>query len=299
MAKPLTEKYRPRSLDEVTGNREVLACLKTFKMADLPNMLFYGPPGTGKTTAIRAMLADHPPRNVLEMNASDDRGIDVVREQIKVFAQSRTDLVKVVVLDEADSMSRDAQNALRRVMEDYENTRFCLICNFSKKIIDPIVSRCAKFRFSPVNEESRIREVCLKEGIAFDDEGVSILNEHSDGDMRKVMNDIQGISSSYPAINRESVLEFFGLCDSKTFRSIFECLMDSSLESCQDRISREGLDCGELINGIVDLVVGSEMKNKLKICKDLADIEQRLAAGCSESVQMNAIISTFILNRRD
>lgn len=299
MSSPLTEKYRPKTLDEVTGNREVLECLKSFSISNLPNMLFYGPPGTGKTTTIRALLKGHPRQNVLELNASDDRGIDVVREKIKEFASTKSQLVKMVVLDEADSMSRDAQGALRRIMEDYPNTRFCLICNFSKKIIEPIISRCTKFRFCPVNEESRIEYVCLKEDIPYDQEGISLINKYSDGDMRKVMNDMQGMRGSYDMINKKNVLEFYGLCDEKTFEDIFGTLCSAGFEQCKERISGIDIDCVGLINNVLNILMRSDIKNKMQICRELASIEVRLAEGCTDNVQMGAIIASFILNRNE
>lgn len=297
MGVPLTEKYRPKTLDEVTGNREVLECLKSLDISNLPNMLFYGPPGTGKTTAIRALLKDLPRQNVMELNASDHRGIDTVRGQIKEFASVRLHGPKVVVLDEADSMSKDAQGALRRVIEDFRSTRFCFICNYYKKIIDPIVSRCTRFRFSPVNETQRIKEVCMKENIRFEDEGIEALNRFSDGDMRKVMNDIQGISSSYEVVSEENVLEFFGMKDDQTFLDIFETLTRDDFEGCRSRLLKFDVDCTDLINKLSQLLGRSLMKNKMEILGQLADIEYKLAIGCTDLVQLNAVIAAFILNR--
>lgn len=297
MSLSLTEKYRPKTLDEIAGNDEVIECLKTLDLSNLPNMLFYGPPGTGKTTAIRAMLREHPRQNVLELNASDERGIDTVRERVKEFAATKSALLRVVVLDEADSMSRDAQNALRRIMEDYDNTRFCIICNYARKIIDPIASRCTKFRFCPVVGTARITEVCLREGIPYDDEGVGLIARYSDGDMRKVMNDIQGMQASYGAINKKNTLEFFGLCDSTAFLEIFGFLEKSSFEGCRERIEKEGVDCVGLINNITQTLIKSGLKNKMQICKELAEVERRLSAGCTDAVQMNAIIAAFLINR--
>lgn len=297
MSTPLTEKYRPKTLDEVTGNREVLECLKSLDISDLPNMLFYGPPGTGKTTAIRALLKDLPKQNVMELNASDHRGIDTVREKIKEFASIRLDGPKVVILDEADSMSRDAQGALRRVIEDFRSTRFCFICNYYKKIIDPIVSRCTKFRFSPVNEVQRIREVCLKEGIGFDEEGIEAINRFSDGDMRKVMNDIQGLASSYGKISEKNVLEFFGMKSDQVFQDIFQALTRDDFEGCQSKLSKSDVDCNDLINKLSRILVRSSMEGKMEILRQLADIEYKLAIGCTDRVQINAVIAAFILNR--
>lgn len=297
MALPFTEKYRPRTLEEVTGNKEALLCLKSLDINDLPNMLFYGPPGTGKTTTIRALLKDIPRQNILELNASDHRGIDTVREKIKEFASVKMNGPKIVILDEADSMSKDAQAALRRIMEDYKNTRFCIICNYYKKIIEPIVSRCSKFRFSPVNEMQRIKEVCLKEDIKYDESGIRVLNRFSDGDMRKVMNDIQGISSSYEILNEENALIFFGMKNDKIFQEIFFSLENDSFYECKNKIAEYGIDCLDLINKISVILEKSNMRNKMEIYKQLADVEYKLAMGCSDVVQINAVISIFILNR--
>lgn len=189
----LTEKYRPKILEELSGNTELVTCLKSLNSNELPNMLFYGPPGTGKTTTIRALTKDYPRQNVIELNASDQRGIDTVRELIKGFASSKSTGLKMVILDEADSMSKDAQGALRRVIEDFKGTRFCFICNYHRKIIDPIISRCSKFRFAPVDGRMRIKEVCLKENIPHDDSGIYCILKYSGGDLRKAMNDIQGV----------------------------------------------------------------------------------------------------------
>lgn len=292
-----TEKYRPKTLDEIRGNEEVMECLKSYDINDMPNMLFYGPPGTGKTTAIKALLRSLPHQNILELNASDHRGIDTVRNEIKEFASVMISGPKMVVLDEADSMSREAQGALRRIIEDFKNTRFCFICNYYKKIIEPIVSRCTRFRFSPVNEISRIKEICLKEQIQFDDEGLETLNRFSDGDMRKVMNDIQGIKGSYSILNKENILEFFGMASDDVFDQIFKSLMVDSFDDCRSMIVKAFVECNDLINKLSAKLIRSNVKNKMTILRQLADVEQRLAVGCTEKIQMNAIIAAFISNR--
>ncbi|ELA42317.1 uncharacterized protein VICG_00717 [Vittaforma corneae ATCC 50505] len=298
MSLPFTEKYRPKTLDEIRGNDEVIECLKSFNTEDLPNMLFYGPPGTGKTTAIKALTRELAHQNILELNASDHRGIDTVRTQIKEFAGIKLLGPKIIVLDEADSMSRDAQAAIRRIIETSKNTRFCFICNYYKKIIEPIVSRCTKFRFSPVNGSSRIKEVCLKEDIPFDDEGIEILNQFSDGDMRKVMNDIQGIKGSYGALSIENVLEFFGMKSDEVFVDIFDSLTKDDFKRCKEKIEKHDVDSTNLVTKISKLLVNSSLNKKMEILKLLGEVEQRLTVGCSEKIQTNAIIAAFILNRQ-
>ncbi|KAM0681516.1 Subunit of heteropentameric Replication factor C (RF-C) [Glugoides intestinalis] len=297
MPVPFTEKYRPKSLDELNGNKEVIECLKSLDINNLPNMLFYGPPGTGKTTAVMALLKDLPFQNILTLNASDQRGIDTVRNEIKEFALIKLKGPKVVILDEADSMSKEAQGALRRIIEDYKNTRFCFICNYYKKIIEPIVSRCTRFRFAPVNDMLRIKEICHREGIPFDEAGIATINRFSDGDMRKVMNDIQGMIGCYTSITKENVLEFFGMINNNIFDEIFKALLEENFDGCLLSINRSQVDCADLITNITNILVNTSLPNKMEILKQLADIEQKLTIGCSELVQLNALIGAFISKR--
>lgn len=294
---PFTEKYRPKDLDEVIGNKEVVECLKSFTLDNLPNMLFYGPPGTGKTTAIRALLKDLPPQNILELNASDHRGIDTVRTMIKEFSSVSLNGPKVVILDEADSMSKEAQGALRRIIEDFKNTRFCFICNYYKKIIDPIVSRCTKYRFSPVSGINRIQQVCLKENIKFTNEGLETIEAFSDGDMRKVMNDLDGMNNAYENLSKENVLDFFGMPKDDVFIDIFNTLLNDSFDECKSKIEKYEVECVELISKISPMLVNSDVKKKMEILKLLSEIEHRLALGCTNFIQINTFIGAFITHR--
>lgn len=294
---PFTEKYRPKNLDEVIGNQEVIECLKSFGIDNLPNMLFYGPPGTGKTTTIRAVLKDLPSQNILELNASDHRGIDTVRTLIKEFSTVQLNGPKFVILDEADSMSKDAQGALRRIIEDCKNTRFCFICNYYKKIIEPIVSRCTKYRFSPVSGVNRIKEVCLKESIRFTEEGLETIETFSDGDMRKVMNDIDGMKGAYDELSKNSVLDFYGMPKDDVFINIFNSLISDSFDECKLKIAKCEVECAELISKISPIVVNSTLKNKLSMLKLISEIEHRLAMGCSNIIQINSFIGAFIIYR--
>lgn len=294
---PFTEKYRPKVLEEVMGNEEVLECLKSYKIEDVPNMLFYGPPGTGKTTTIRALLRGLSRQNILELNASDQRGIDTVRTLIKEFSMVSLNGPKFVILDEADSMSKDAQGALRRIIEDCKTTRFCFICNYYKKIIDPIVSRCTRFRFSPVNDVSRIKEVCLKEKIRYTDEGLETIEVFSDGDMRKVMNDIQGMEGSYDELSKENVLDFYGMPRDDVFIDVFNSLKSDSFDQCRDKILKSELECTELICKISVILIKSNLNKKMQILTALSDIEHRLALGCTNAIQINSFIGAFILHR--
>ncbi|HEX69475.1 MAG TPA: replication factor C small subunit, partial [Candidatus Bathyarchaeota archaeon] len=194
-----TEKYRPRTLDEIVDQEEIVSRLKGFvKARNVPHCLFAGPPGTGKTTAALCMAHDLYGENfanyIMELNASDERGINVIRETVKTFA--RTIAIgevpfKIFILDEADNMTADAQQALRRTMERYTETcRFILIANYSGRIIEPIQSRCAPFRFTylpPEKIAERLRFIAEKENVELQDTGLKAILDISGGDMRKAI----------------------------------------------------------------------------------------------------------------
>ncbi|KAK4499620.1 hypothetical protein PRZ48_010138 [Zasmidium cellare] len=216
---PWVEKYRPKSLDDVTAQDHTVTVLRrTLQSANLPHMLFYGPPGTGKTSTVLALAKQlYGPElmktRVLELNASDERGISIVREKVKDFARMQLSNppsgpageeykkkypcppYKIIVLDEADSMTQDAQSALRRTMETYSKiTRFCLVCNYVTRIIDPLASRCSKFRFKSLDEGNaakRIEDIAKLEGVKLEDGVVDTLLRCSEGDLRKAITFLQ------------------------------------------------------------------------------------------------------------
>ncbi|KAG1855511.1 P-loop containing nucleoside triphosphate hydrolase protein [Suillus tomentosus] len=215
---PWVEKYRPKTIDDVSAQEHTIAVLrKTLVSTNLPHMLFYGPPGTGKTSTILALARqlfgpDNFRNRVLELNASDERGISIVREKIKSFARQtpRAQAVasdgnvypcppyKIIILDEADSMTQDAQGALRRIMETYARiTRFCLVCNYVTRIIEPLASRCSKFRFTPLDStstSSRLSHIASAEHIDVSSEVISTLIETSGGDLRRSITYLQSAS---------------------------------------------------------------------------------------------------------
>ena len=220
---PWIEKYRPTQLCDIVGNSDTIKRFGVFaEQGNLPNIIIAGPPGTGKTTSImclaRAMLADAFSNAVLELNASDDRGIDVVRSRIKTFSQQRATLPpgkhKIVILDEADSMTSGAQQAMRRIMEIYsKTTRFALACNDSEKIIEAIQSRCAVLRYSRLSDSdilSRLLEICERESVLKTDEGLEAIVFTAQGDMRQAINNLQSTFTGFGLVNSEYV---FKICD--------------------------------------------------------------------------------------
>ncbi|KAK1936075.1 replication factor C subunit 4 [Babesia divergens] len=217
------EKYRPSALSDVIGNPEITKRLEVIAdEGNMPNLLLCGPPGTGKTTSIlclaHQMLGDHFKNAVLELNASDDRGVDVVRETIKNFAKKSVVLPpnkqKIIILDEVDSMTEAAQQALRRIMEIYsKTTRFALACNQSTKIIEPIQSRCAVIRYGRLKDEmilKRLMDICKMESVQYTQDGMEALLFTADGDMRRAVNNLQNVSSGFNLVTKENV---FKVCD--------------------------------------------------------------------------------------
>lgn len=310
---PLCEKYRPQALSDIIGNEEVIYALKNMLInLELPNMLFYGPPGTGKTTAIRAVAHGIYGKDysscVLELNASDERGIDTVRDTIKSFANtvSFSTKIKLIILDEADSMSKDAQNAMRRIIEDFtNNARFCFIANYASRIIPAIQSRCAKFRFSPVKGsvmQERIKSICMKENIEFTEDGLDELANACNGDIRKMVNDIEGIVSCYGNICPENVYSMNGIVSKDVFMNLYQILKSSSFiearNACVDLKEKYSIDCESLVTNLAEIILESTDNNKMTKLKYLSDIQYRLSLGCSEMIQLNAFVGVFNVTKK-
>jgi replication factor C subunit 2/4 len=230
---PWVEKYRPEFLSDVVGNQEAVYRLAAIaRIGNLPNIILAGPPGIGKTSSVmclaREMLGENYKNAVMELNASDARGIDVVRNKIKLFAQQRVTLPagrhKLIILDEADSMTAAAQQALRRTMEIYSSsTRFALACNNSTKIIEPIQSRCAVLRFTRLTDAEvliRLQHVCAAESVSYELSGLEAIIFLAEGDMRNALNALQSTVSGFSHVNAENVFKVCFLLPSKLWITI-------------------------------------------------------------------------------
>ncbi|XP_005105320.1 replication factor C subunit 4 [Aplysia californica] len=320
---PWIEKYRPRSVEDVAYQDEVIAVLKKcIQGSDLPNLLFYGPPGTGKTSTIlaaaRQLFGPELFRNrVLELNASDERGISVVREKVKKFAQltaggSRSDgkpcpPFKIIILDEADSMTKDAQSALRRTMEkESKTTRFCLICNYVSRIIGPITSRCAKFRFKALATDiltSRLKAICEAEGVSIEDAAVDALLAASGGDMRRAIMYLQSASrlcGQDGTISQSMIFNIAGVVPEDSLDQLIStCSSDSyeELDKVVKNVIFEGYAASQILEQLFDKVVNMNTlsdQQKAIIFEKMAHTDKCLLDGADEYLQLMALFSTIM-----
>ena len=318
------EKYRPDNLEEVKGQQEIVDTVRKFiETRKLPHLLFYGPPGTGKTSTIIALAKEiygsiNYKNMILELNASDDRGIDVVRNQIKNFASTRqiftknnsinNDQFKLIILDEADAMTNIAQNSLRRVIEKFtKNCRFCILANYSHKLNPALISRCTRFRFTPIDISSikdRLNIVIIKENVNISSDAIDALLKLSNGDMRRALNVLQSCKA---ALGDDENIEI-------NVDMIYDCIgapYPQDIETCLDSILKDdwttayltlnkykiikGLALIDLITGFIEILNNYKLKLKtrLEILKGLSDIEYGISKGGNDKIQTSAIIGVI------
>lgn len=316
---PWIEKYRPKTLDDVIGQKHIVERLKGYlKEGNLPNMLLTGPAGVGKTSSSIALakhlFGQHYERNFLELNASDDRGIDVVRNTIKDFARTLPFEAnfKIIFLDESDSLTADAQQALRRTMEKYTRTcRFILSCNYSSRIIEPIQSRCVIFRFGPLEKSDvveRLKEVSKKEDVKIDSDAQDAIFYVSQGDMRKSINILQAAATNNSkGIKEHDVYAISARARPEEIKEIIFVAKSGKFKESRTLLYKLMYDYGmsgeDIINQIYrELVDYDESKldirSKIKLIEIVSDYNFRITQGANDRLQIEAMLAQFVLESK-
>ncbi|KAH6685355.1 replication factor C subunit 2 [Plectosphaerella plurivora] len=334
-AQPWVEKYRPKTLSDVTAQDHTVTVLqRTLQASNLPHMLFYGPPGTGKTSTVLALAKElYGPEliktRVLELNASDERGISIVREKVKDFARMQLTNptaeykkkwpcppFKIIILDEADSMTQDAQSALRRTMETYSKiTRFCLICNYVTRIIDPLASRCSKFRFKSLdqgNAKKRLEDIANNEGVELADGAVDALIKSSEGDLRKAITYLQsaarlvgaasaktegeGMDVDKQPITVKVIEDIAGVIPDQTIDGLLSAIRPRKSGDTYHNVAKvvedlvaDGWSAGQVLTQLYQAVVYDELITDLqknKIVLIFSEVDKRLVDGADEHLSI-------------
>ena len=306
------EKYRPKSLDEITAHEDIVFTIRQFiREKKLPHLLLYGPPGTGKTSIIlalaRELYSNSFTQMTLELNASDDRGIAVVREEIQAFASTIRSFAsgfKLVILDECDSMTKDAQFALRRIIEQYTKyTRFCLICNYSSKIIPALQSRCTKLRFEalkPKDIREKIHAIAQMENLNIDINGLKAICEVGCGDMRKTLNILQSAHlASQDLIDEKLVYSIVGQLLPRDVEKFCESLLAVSFKKALHLLIAHKKSHGLTLSDIVHAMIGFTSRlhlsssHRIDLLKDLCDVDRSLSCAANEYLKLLHFISVL------
>ena len=305
-----TEKYRPQKLEEVVNQTHVVSRLKAWvESKSIPNMLFAGSAGVGKTTVAlclaREIFGKEWRENFLELNASDERGIDVVRGRIKDFAMIRPigHDFKIIFLDEADALTPEAQQALRRTMEKYSSVcRFILSCNYSSRLIEPIQSRCVVFRFKGLTKEHievYMKKISQAESLTIEQGALDVLYEIAEGDMRKATNLLQACSSS-KNITAEIVYDVASSVKPKDVKDMLELVLGGNFEEGKKRLYSMLIDKGLAAEDIIKSIhreifnLNIPEERKLKLLDKIGEFEFRLNQGGTPEIQLTALLTHFL-----
>ncbi len=310
------EKYRPSKLNDVINQKHAVERVKAFvKEKNIPHMLFSGPAGTGKTTVglalARELYGKEWKQNTLELNASDERGIDVIRHKVKDFARTKSlsDIgYRLIILDEADALTTEAQQALRRTMENFSAvSRFILICNWSSKIIEPIQSRCAVFRYKALVEadiKKFIERIEAGEKLKISEDATDSLIHLSEGDLRKVANLLQASAALGGKITEDIVYDVASKAKptdvKEMLHSVLKGKFDEARKQLQDMLLKQGLSGGDIISEIHRQIYSLEIPEEAKVqmIEKTGEYEYRISQGGNELIQIEALLAQFLLQAK-
>ncbi|HLC66744.1 MAG TPA: replication factor C small subunit [Candidatus Nanoarchaeia archaeon] len=308
-----TEKYRPREFSAICGQKEIIEKVQAMvQQKNLPHLLFAGPAGVGKTTLAlviaRTLFGEHWRQNVLELNASDERGIDIIRNKVKDFARTKAIgnvPFKIIYLDECDALTREAQQALRRTMENFaQTTRFILSANYSSKIIDPIQSRCAVFRFKPLSKDELfvvIGRIAEREGLQLDAKAKEALYIVTEGDCRKAENILQSCTSMGKHITEDLIFSMASAAKPKEVMQILELALANQFIEARDLLLKTMLNYGlsgmDLIKQIQKAIMDLKLDGRKRVALIAAcgETEFRMTEGSDEFLQLESFLAQVAL----
>lgn len=312
---PWTEKYRPKTLKEVIDQKAIVQSLKSVvKSRAIPHMLFVGPAGVGKTASAHALARDLYGEGYMsegmfvEVNASDERGLQTVREKVKLFARSRAFGevgFRIILLDESDQLTEDAQHALRRIMEQFSsNCRFILVANYSNRIIEPIQSRCATFRFRLLPEKivtKYLGEIGEKESLKATQPALETIYELSNGDLRKCINALQAASSLSKSIDESVVYKVMGYVDRGEVQRMLELAASGGFLEAREMLRRmlyyDGIAGRDILDVIFRQIFRMKIpdRRKMLLVDQLGEVDHRISEGASEEIQLSAFLAKIRL----
>lgn len=315
MSGPWVEKYRPQKLEDIVGQKQIITRLQKYVGEEsMPNLMFTGSAGVGKTTTalalVKSILGEYWRQNFLELNASDARGIETVRNNIKNFCRLKPvgAPFRIIFLDEVDNMTKDAQHALRREMEMYTKTAsFILSCNYSSKIIDPIQSRCAIFRFAPIKGEdivARLKYICENEKFEYDEKGLETIVYFAEGDMRKAVNVLQAATSEGEIVNEESVYEVVSKAKPQDISNLITKALTGDFMGARtilrETMVLQGTSGEDMVTQIYQEVSKRIVDGKMDpefyidLIESIANCDFRIREGANPRIQLEALLTKFL-----